>query len=309
MVQNTALQHIVFKCSELLSVVPLTVYVAYGAFMAWSWLIYAVVAEQRYSSIMTIASVLQCLGFVLLYHQIETYKSASGISARTLKLECFAICLRLSSTLIYQGYLPNDKSGDYVYQCIDLACLVAIIYLLRAILVTQRGTYDESDDDMRIGPLVVCSFILGFLLHGDMDDHPLFDSLWLTGHFISLTAMLPQYWLIVRRSGMTNALTMHYVATSGLSRILSGMFMWYVRRYITCSPWVSTFQHTINAILLAHFVHLVLMSDFVMFYFRTEILPLLIPPSSCGSESSSSCNSGVSFIDEPLQGYVYTVVL
>ena len=46
------------------------------------------------------------------------------------------------------GYLPNDKSGDYVYQCVDICSMALIVYSLRSVLVTNRCSYQEHDDDM-----------------------------------------------------------------------------------------------------------------------------------------------------------------
>merc|ERR1719326_1790458 len=120
------------------------------------------------------------------------------------------------------------------------------------------------------------------LLHGDMDDNPLFDSLWLAGLFVSVMAVLPQYWMISKSNGQVHALTAHYIAATATDRVLSGAFMWYVRKYITCIPWIGTFEHTICAILLAHSIHLVLLSDFSYYYItallsrgsRASILPM-----------------------------------
>jgi len=211
-----------------------------------------------------------------------TTRSAAGISARALVLDGIAVSMRLSSTLLYHGYLPNDKSGDYVYQCIDICSMGVIVFLLRNVLVSMRCSYQERDDDMCVAPLVVASLVLAAFLHGDMDDNPLFDTMWLAGLFVSVMAVLPQYWMITKSNGQVHALTAHYIAASAVDRILSGAFMWHVRKYITCIPWVGEFEHTICAILVAHFIHLVLLSDFGYYYARalfarsagTSILPM-----------------------------------
>merc|ERR1719199_2138483 len=217
---------------------------------------------------MTMSGVAHCLGLVLLCIQMAVTRSAAGISARALVLDGLALSLRLSSTLFYQGYLPNDKSGDALFQCVDLCSLFLIVFLLRNVLFTQRSTYQQEDDDMSIGMLVVGCLCLGALLHGDMDDHPIFDSLWLASLFVSVVAVLPQYWMIAKSSGQVHVLTAHYIAATAVDRALSGLFMWYVRKYITCIPWLGQFQHTIYVILLAHVIHLVLLSDFAFFYVR-----------------------------------------
>jgi hypothetical protein len=241
-----------------------------GACVA-SWCVYDFVAGRKWTSILTLSVMAHCFGLVLLYVQIVTTKSAVGISARALMLDGIAVSLRLSSTLFFHGYLPNDRSGDFIYQVVDICSLGLIVLLLRSVLVTMRSTYQQGDDDMCVTPFVIASLLLGALLHGDMDDNPLFDSLWLAGLFVSVMAVLPQYWMITKSKGQVHALTAHYIAATAVDRIFSGAFMWYVRNYITCVPWIGTFEHTICAILMAHFVHLVLLSDFSYYYVRAFI--------------------------------------
>jgi len=251
--------------------VPIMAICAYVGFVIVSWCIYDWVADRKWSSMMTMSGFAHCLGLSLLCIQVVSSGSAANVSARALILDGVAVSFRLASTMFYEGYLPNDKSGDHVYQCADLCSLLLIVFLLRSVLITHRSTYQEHDDDMSIVPVTVISLILGAILHGDMDDHPIFDTLWLAGLFVSVVAVLPQYWLISKSMGSTQVLTAHYIAATAVDRILSGLFMWYVRKHITCVPWVGEFQHTIYAILLAHFVHLVLLSDFAYFYAKALI--------------------------------------
>ena len=49
----------------------------------------------------------------------------------------------------------------------------------------------------------------------------------------------------------------------GLSRALSGLFVWEAREDVTCDKWISGVEHGIIFILLAHFVHSMLIADFV----------------------------------------------
>merc|ERR1719183_1937192 len=197
----------------------------------------------------------QCLGITFMVIQTFTSGSAAGISASSLLLDALAICLRLCSTLWLAGYLPSDKSGDFVYQSFDVCSLLLLIFLLHRVLVVQRGTYQASEDTMRCAPMVFTSLSLAALLHGDMDDNPIFDTLWLAGLFTSVVAVMPQFWLITSSGGWTGALTSHYIAAMAMSRLLSGCFMWLARNYITCSQYINGVEHTILAIFVAHIVH------------------------------------------------------
>jgi hypothetical protein len=279
------------ETAKAFSNVPVTAICAYAGAVAVSWVVYDLVADRKWSSIMTLSGVAHCLGLVFLCIQAVMSRSAVGISARALILDGLALSLRLSSTLFYEGYLPNDKSGDYLFQCIDLCSLALVVGLLRYVLLTKRSTYQAEDDDMSIGPLIVGSVVLGAIFHGDMNDHPVFDSIWLASLFVSIVGVLPQYWMIAKSNGQVHVLTAHYIAATASDRMLSGLFMWYVRKYITCMPWFGEFQHTICAILLAHLIHLVLLSDFAVFYFRAIVAKA---GSTC---ANASVNLGFDQID------------
>merc|ERR1719478_1924189 len=213
----------------------------------------------------------QCLGITFLVIQSFSSDSAAGISASSLLLDALAICLRLCSTLWLAGYLPSDRSGDYIYQGFDVCSLLLLIFLLHRVLVTQRATYQAEEDSLRVAPMVVCSLALAALLHGDMDDNAIFDTLWLAGLFTSVVAVLPQFWLITSSGGWAGAMTSHYIAAMALSRILSGYFMWMAREYITCEPYIRGVQHTIVAIFIAHIAHAVLLGDFAFHYGRSVL--------------------------------------
>jgi len=245
---------------------PAPVIAAYAIFAAVAFAVYQFVAARQYSSVITLSAVVQCLGLTLLCIQVLSSKSASGISASALKLDAFAIGFRLSSTTWLNGYLPVDKSGDHVYQILDAISLVLILFLLHRVLVVLRSTYDASADSLRIQPLVLVSLALAALLHGNMDASPLFDTLWMTGLFCGVVAVMPHFWLIVQTGGQVDPMTCHYIAAMALSRVLSGLFMWEARYDIKCKPWIPGFQHAICVILLAHVVHLLLLADFACHY-------------------------------------------
>merc|ERR1719201_1417793 len=114
---------------------------------------------------------------------------------------------------------------------------------------------------------MVC-LALAAVFHGDMNDRPLFDTLWMAGLFAGVFAIMPQLALIMKTGGRAEALTSHYMAALALSRVLSGIFMWYALFDITCDEWVTGINHCVIVILGAHLLHLVLLSDFAYYYAR-----------------------------------------
>jgi len=247
---------------------PPRVLIAYGLFLGLAGGVWHFVANGEFSSILTMAEMLQCFALVTLAMQVVSTRSAAGISARSLTLEAAALCCRLSSTTWLNGYLPVDASGDWFYQAVDVCALAVTLWLLHEVMVKRRSTYQADEDTLPIGILTTVCTISAFLLHADMNDRPIFDSLWLAGLFLGVLAVLPQLWLMTRSGGGVEALTSHYIAMMAVGRLLSGIFMWHARRDITCIPWVTGWNHAIWAILGAHLLHMILLSDFAYIYIK-----------------------------------------
>jgi len=117
--------------------------------------------------------------------------------------------------------------------------------------------------------MVLMCFFLAAVLHGDMDDNPIFDTLWMAGLFTSVVAVLPQFWLISQSGGQASALTSHYIAAMALSQCLGGCFVWMAFEHLTCEPYMGDFQHAKYAIVGAHILHGVILCDFAWTYVRS----------------------------------------
>jgi len=243
------------------------------------------VADGAFSSILTMAVMIQCLGMSLLALQISLTGSAAGISAKGLTLDAIALCCRLSSTVWLNGYLPVDATGDYIFQVIDVSSLVIIGWLLYQVYVEKRHTYQEEEDSLPIAPMVVGSLVLAALFHGNMNGRPFFDTLWMAGLFLGAVAVLPQLWLVTRTGGKIETLTSHHIAAMAVSRALSGIFMWHARADITCVPWLFGFNHVVWAILGSHLLHLILLGDFGYYYVKA----IMVSGLNCRIEIMESC--------------------
>ncbi|CAL1171558.1 unnamed protein product [Cladocopium goreaui] len=90
---------------------PSLVLAAYMLFTFGSLIVYHFVANGEFSSILTMAQMIQCLAFVLLVIKSCSQGSVAGISGKSLALEALAFVCRLSSTTWLNGYLPVDASG------------------------------------------------------------------------------------------------------------------------------------------------------------------------------------------------------
>lgn len=247
---------------------PTQVLVAYAVFFVCAFMVYHLVANGEFSSILTMSVMFQCLALVLLCLHTWSRQSAAGISARSLALEAMSFACRLSSTTWLNGYLPVDASGDLVYQLVDLCSLFLVLALLYTVLFTYRGTYEAHEDSLPALPFALGAMVLAAVFHADMNSRPIFDTLWMAGLFAGVVSVLPQLCLITRTGGVIQACTSHYIAMMAISRLLSGAFMWHARYDVTCSPWIEGLNHAIWAIQAAHALHLLLLGDFAYYYFK-----------------------------------------
>lgn len=247
---------------------PSLVLAAYMLFTFGSLIVYHFVANGEFSSILTMAQMIQCLAFVLLVIKSCSQGSVAGISGKSLALEALAFVCRLSSTTWLNGYLPVDASGDFIYQAVDLCSLLLVLSLLYRAYLSHRWSYEEEADSLPVLPMIAVCFLLAALLHADMNSRPLFDTLWMAGLFLSVVSVLPQLWHINQTGGVIQACTGHYIAMLATSRALSGIFMWHARFDITCLPLLEGLNHAIWAILGAHVLHLLLLIDFGYYYVK-----------------------------------------
>jgi hypothetical protein len=277
----TASKPIVFQLSATISdalkspavrvALPVPVIAAYIVCGSAVATVYFAVAHREFSSILTLSAMLRCFGMMLLCFQVLSRGRVRGLSVGTLTLEGISVALRLCSTTQLQGYLPSDQTGDLLYQCIDGFTLVLVGFLIWRVSWTQKSAEaDQSEkDSLNVGPAVLVAFVLAALLHGDMDNNAIFDTLWTAGLFTGVVAQLPQLWLVSQNEGCVEALTSHYIVSTALSVILSGTFMYEAIPDITCNMWIIPgFQHAIYAILFAHLLHLLILVDFAFYYAR-----------------------------------------
>lgn len=220
---------------------------------------------------MVMASCSQCLGIVFLCIQVLSTKAATGISAKSIVLDGLSIVCRLSCTLWLNAYIPDDPTGDALYQSIEILSLVLIVWLLHMVTVTHKSTYQAAEDTANVSPVVVSSLMLAVVLHANLADRPVFDVLWMTGLFAGVVAVVPQLLLITKTGGRVQALTSHYVVALALSRLLSGILMWIARDYLTSDPWIEGVNHGKWTILVAHAMQIILVADFGYHYVKSAI--------------------------------------
>lgn len=237
-------------------------------------------SDRDHSFCLTLGAGLQCLGLGLLLQQVHKQRSVAGLSGKMIEMQTLSLIFRLSSTLIHEGYLPIDSSGDYVYQAFDLVALCFAVQLLWCVQKTYLLTYQAEYDTMQVWKAVPVFMFLAVSLHGNLNRSRFFDATWTLGMHMETIAMLPQYWMFVQKGGEINALASHYAGCIFVARICSFSFWYYAHRALKPKAKDGGGPNIAGYIVVAsHTLQLLLSADFIYHYVRSAMknVKMIVP--------------------------------
>merc|ERR1719359_2031347 len=125
----------------------LTAWLCFAVLGIW---VYHEIAQKQFTAILTLSVFAQALAFLLLHMQISASQSVAGISGRSLILHAVKLCCRLGTTLWLEGYLPADRSGDWIYQVCDILSLVFVLVILFSIFIKHKASYQFDNDTFEL---------------------------------------------------------------------------------------------------------------------------------------------------------------
>jgi len=205
----------------------------YSAFMLVLVFAGKFLTDFKFSAVITLGAAVQCLGFCLLRLKIRQQRGAMGISSRTLQMFAVMYVCRLYSTLQYNGYLPVDRTGDWVYQACEVAALAVCISVLAAVHSQHESTYEKAMDTCAIHWFFIGCFALAFLVHPHLNNHPPSDMCWAFALYLESAAVLCQFCVFMNQGKARPHIT-HFLAAQALSKFMSFIF------------WASSFSELTN---------------------------------------------------------------
>jgi len=250
----------------------------YMGFLMAVGIVYQTFDDVGLSTFLTLSVGIQFFALVCLLYQVKCQVGVRGVSKGSLVMQCFVYGFRLSSSTWLKGYIPTDGTGDYLYQILDFVTLLLAVFLIFCCTKKYASSYQEQYDTLEVKPLIMACSALAVLLHPDLNDRPLFDTLWTASLYIDSLAMLPQLWMM-SRSGEAKVLTSHYVAAMALSRLMNFVFWFHAYPELAMlgeedeegnigEPGSNVAGY---AVVVAHVVQLALMADFVWCYLRAFV--------------------------------------
>jgi len=229
---------------------------------------YHMFSDGVFSSLITLASVIQFLGFVLTLVKVEKEKSFGSLSIKSMELYVPIYILRLMCTLFHEGYLPADSSGDWAYQIADICALATVSYLLYKAKFTPLSSTVKEEKYFPSTIVFAFSFALACVMFPRHNLGIWADTFWTGSLYLETFVMIPQVRLIAAGESVEN-LTSHSIACT------------FIYRFINCYFWIVCRLELVRErdqdhvpgyfVVGALCIQVVLLSDFIYLYGKSLV--------------------------------------
>jgi len=204
--------------------------------------------------------------FLMVLIKIETTTSVKGCSLKM--MECYLLIQlgRLCAIVPFEGYLPFDKSGDWLYQSIEALtfCFVgSIVYMCR---FRYEGSRDPTTDNLNHMWLIGPAGAMALVFHPSLNSFLPSDMAWAFALYLESVAVLPQLFMF-QKEGQAQPFTAHFLAAQATSKVISFIF-WFSSHSELSNPDHAIKSYVGNWVMAMQIVQLVIMGDFIYHYVR-----------------------------------------
>ncbi|EZG79652.1 putative ER lumen protein retaining receptor [Gregarina niphandrodes] len=226
---------------------------AWTGFALTVFIVFIFISDRDFSFLLTLSSLVSTFCFFMVAQKIEKQGNVKGVSIKM--FECYLILLtcRLFSIIPFEGYLPYDRTGDWLYQlteALSLCLCGTIVYMGRK---RYNATYDANQDAFK-------------------------HISWTFALYLEAVASLPQLYYFQKDVSpigkhplffqkRVEPFTSHFLAGQCLAKILSFIF------------WVATYSELNDPsrklksfagiwVIIGQVIQLILMGDFMYLYLK-----------------------------------------
>jgi len=260
----------------------------WAGFFTVTMLLYCLVSGGDFSFLMTYGSLARLFGFGILNMKIFKGQRVTGVSIKTLQLYCVVFFFRLASTLVHEGYLPYDKSGDWLYHAVEGTSLLLASLALYASTVLFKTTYQPKLDSFGgdMGTIYMAGIILflSIFVHPNLNQDFLSDTAWTFAFFLESAALAPQLYMFKQQSlpsssSIIDLLMAHFVFALGFGRIMEFLFWIYSHHELEMS---SGSKLPGYLALFSQIIQIIMMTNFLRGYFvaMKNSTPMKLPTNS-----------------------------
>ena len=233
-------------------------------------LIYSAFSSGDFSFLLTLSSLLSSLSFLGIFLQLQT--SDSGLSKTTFTLYSFICFTRLCSILPYESYLPNDKTGDWLYQVIEICSFIQSSYLAYKI--------KPSKED----PLMLCIIpivlVVSIFIHPTLNKNFFTDTCWMSSMVLDTFAVVPLLWKVKALHDL-DSFSSHFIAAHSVSKLLSFVFWFDTYSELNKSYVKVIFFYNLSGylVLVSQVGTLAFTGHFLWYYVKSAVMgtPFVLP--------------------------------
>ncbi|CAM9178569.1 unnamed protein product [Ectocarpus sp. 12 AP-2014] len=180
----------------------------FGFFTA-SFVVFYLFSDGDFSFLMTFASFTRGFGFAVLLGLMLAKKHARGVSMKSLQLYAVVFASRLVSVLQHEGYLPYDRSGDFVYHGAEIASLALAVGCVVLMSTKFKSTYQQDVDSFGAlhvptewGTLYIFvpCLLLAMVMHPNLNKNFLSDTAWTFSMYLESMAIVPQLFMFQKQA-------------------------------------------------------------------------------------------------------------
>jgi len=238
----------------------------WGGFAAFVLTVFWLFSSGDFSFLLTLSSLVSMFSFLMVVVKIESARSVKGVSLKM--MECYILVFlgRLFAIVPFEGYLPFDKSGDWLYQTSEFVCMClagTIVYCCR---FRYGQTYNVGTDTLFHLWLIVPALAASLIFHPNLNNFLPSDIAWAFALYLESVSVLPQLFQFMKE-GQAQDHTSHFLAAQAVSKMLSFIF------------WASSFSELSNPnhyiksfvgnwVVAMQLVQLLVMGDFIYHYVR-----------------------------------------
>ena len=175
-------------------------------------------SDWDFSLFLTTSSLTSMFAFLMVALKMETNRSARGVSLKMFECYLVLIVCRLCSIIPFEGYLPYDRSGDWLYQTFETISLLlvgVIVYMCRRKFL---ASYEAESDVFKHHYLILGCLVLALIFHPNLNAFMPADVCWTFALYLESVAVLPQLFMF-HREKRVEPFTTHFLAGQAASRV------------------------------------------------------------------------------------------
>jgi len=238
----------------------------WGSFTVFSLVVFWLFSSGDFSFLLTLSSLVSMFSFLMVLVKIESARSVKGVSLKMMECYIGVFIGRLCAIVPFEGYLPFDKSGDWLYQACEFAGMCLAISIVYCVRVRHPSAYNPGTDTLNHLWLIVPCLAVSLIFHPTLNNYLPSDIAWAFALYLESVAVLPQLFQFMKE-GEAQPHTSHFLFAQACAKVLSFIF------------WASSFSELSNPnhyiksfvgnwVVAMQLVQLLVMGDFIYHYIR-----------------------------------------